>query len=595
GSTEFAFNSSKTIDPGWRYFHPSFFVQDDIKVTPKLTLNVGVRYEIPQPRTESQNRLRGFDPNVMNPAVGRRGALVSANGLGGLQAEHEGLAPKDYSAIGPRFGFAYAFNDRTVVRGGYGIYYTPILYGQAGVNFITEGTEGYNTHAVYPNFGQTSDFFLNSFPARPSVDPTNQFIGTETVSYFDQDWKSGRTAQWSLDLQRELPYSFAASIGYIGHKGTRLKSNFNRLNAIPVAALALGQEVLNAPLSRITAPGNAADIAFSAAARALASSVGVALPTSNNAVFTGFGGTVAQSLRPFPQYRNITNVLEHEGQSWYNAMQLKLDRRFSQGIQFNASYTFSKLIGDAAEDLLGGTPFGGIIQNPEDRSSLRTVSPNSAPHVFVFSYIIEVPLGQGRRFLNRGGLSNAILGGWQVGGIHRYQSGLPLVITYNNGRAVEFLSIAGINGNLRPNLTGQPVFTNNDPSGLSFRLVNSNAFAPPPNFADGPPLVVGGALNPNYRSYYANPLRFFGTAPPVLDFARALPFMSENFSLLKKTRIRENLTLELRGEFFNLFNRHRYFGPDSNLDSPNFGISGVVNDPNAYAPRTIQVGARVIF
>ncbi|HEV2764543.1 MAG TPA: TonB-dependent receptor [Pyrinomonadaceae bacterium] len=594
GATEFAFNSSKTIDPGWRYFYPAMFVQDDIKVTPRLTLNLGVRYEIPQPRTESQDRLRGFDPDVVNPAVGRRGALVAANGLGGLQAEHEGIAPKDYSAIGPRLGFAYSLNDRTVVRGGFGYYYSPILYGQGGVNFITEGTEGYNTHAVYPNFGQTSSFFLSSFPARPSVDPTNQFIGAD-VSYFDKDWRSGRTAQWSLDLQRELPYNFAASVGYIGHKGTRLKSNFNRLNAMPIPALALGHAILREPLRRITAPGNADDVAFSNAARAVATAAGVALPATNNAVFPGFDGTVAQALRPFPQYRNISNVLEHEGQSWYNALQLKLDRRFSQGIQFNASYTFSKLITDAAEDLLGGTPFGGIVQNFNDRRSLRSVSPNSAPHVLVFSYIIELPFGRGRRFLDQGGVVNTILGGWQVGGIHRYQSGLPLVISYNNGGAVEFLNYSGLNGNLRPNLTGQPIFTDEDPNGTSFRLVNRNAFAPPPAFNAGPALVVNGALNPDYRPYYQNPLRFFGTAPPVLDFARALPFRSENFSLLKKIDLRETWKLELRGEFFNLFNRHRYFGPDSNLDSPNFGISGVVNDPNAYAPRTVQVGARFIF
>ena len=599
GSTEFAFNSSKTIDPGWRYFYPAFFVQDDIKLTQKLTLNVGVRYEIPQPRTESKDRLRGFDPDVPNPAAGgRRGALVAANGTGALQAEHEGLAPKDHSAIGPRVGFAYAINDRTVVRGGYGLYYSPILYGQGGVNFITEGTEGYNTHAVYPNFGQTSNFFLSTFPNRPSTDPTNQFIG-ENVSYFDETWKAGRTQQWSLDLQRELPYNFAVSAGYIGHKGTRLKSNLNRINAAPINSLRLGQEILNAPLSRITAPGNADDVAFSAAARAVAANAGVALPASNNAVFPGFGGTVGQALRPFPQYNNITNVLEHEGQSWYNALQLKLDRRFSRGIQFGASYTLADLETTAAEDLLGGTPFGGTIQNPFDRSSLRVDSPNQPRHVIVFNYILELPFGKGRRFLNRGGVVNAVLGGWQLGGIHRYQSGLPLVVSYNNGGAVGFLNTLGYQGNLRPNLTGQEILTGNGPSsnpGLGYLLVNPGAFSAPTRFDQGPPLVnPGGTLNPNYTSYYSNPLSFFGNAPPVLGDVRVLPYYSENLSLLKKFRFTESVAFELRGEFFNIFNRHRYRAPQGNFDAGDFGFSGVEGDIFAYPPRTVQVGARLIF
>jgi hypothetical protein len=581
-------------------------VQDDIKLTQRLTLNVGVRYEIPQPRTESQDRLRGFDPDVPNPAVGgRRGALVSANGVGGLQAEHEGLAPKDHSAIGPRVGFAYSLNDRTVVRGGYGIYYAPILYGQGGVNFITEGTEGYNTHAVYPNFGQTSNFFLSTFPNRPSTDPTNQFIG-ENVSYFDENWKAGRTQQWSLDVQRELPANFAVSAGYIGHKGTRLKSNFGRINAAPLNSLRLGDEILNEPLSRITAPGNAGDLAFANAARAVAAAAGVALPASNNAVFPGFNGTVAQALRPFPQYNNITNVLEHDGQSWYHALQLKLDRRFSRGIQFGASYTLASLETTAAEDLLGGTPFGGTVQNPFDVSSLRVPSPNQPRHVIVFNYIFELPFGKGRRFLNRGGVVDHVLGGWQLGGIHRYQSGLPLVVSYNNGGAVGFLNALGYQGNLRPNLTGQPFFTGDGPDSsptLGFQLINRAAFAaplpfnrfPPPGVTPPPALLNGGALNPAYTQYYADPLRFFGNAPPVLGDVRALPYYSENLSLLKKFRVTEVVTFEMRGEFFNIFNRHRYRAPQGNFDAGDFGFSGVEGDIFAYPPRTVQVGARLIF
>jgi hypothetical protein len=587
GATEWSFNSSKTLDPGWRYFYPSFYVQDDIKVTPKLTLNIGLRYEISYPRTESGGRYRSFDPNVINPVVGRPGALVSANGTGGLRAEFEGLAKPDYSNIGPRFGFAYAINDKTVVRGGYGLYYSPILYGFGGDVAITEGTEGYNTHQVREQFGADANFFLSSYPARPPTDPTNQFIGQD-VTFVNKNYKAGRTAQWSLDIQRELPKNFAVSVGYIGHRASRLRSDFNRQNALPLEALRLGFPLLNKPLNEVTA-----------AERAYAQSVGFTLPASTGAVFPGFNGNVAQSLRPFPQYGNFRNVLESEGQSWYQALQVKFGRRFSQGVQFDVSYTFSKLETTGAEDLYGGSPVNQP-QSPYERPIFT--SPNSTPHVLVFNYLLELPFGKGRRFLNQGGLVDKLVGGWQFNGIHRYQTGFPLVIT--SSRNTGFLNLVGFAGTrgaqLRVNLTGQPILTGNDPRGTSFRVLNGLAFAQPPNF-EGPPTT--NVTDPAYRAYYADPARFFGTGPAVTD-ERVFPFLSENFSILKRTPIREGLILELRVEFFNIFNRYRYFGPDTNynnfdinnpLSTGGFGISGVVGDPNIYGPRTIQVGAKVIF
>jgi hypothetical protein len=222
-------------------------------------------------------------------------------------------------------------------------------------------------------------------------------------------------------------------------------------------------------------------------------------------------------------------------------------------------------------------------------------SPNQPRHVLVFNYIFELPFGKGRRFLDHGGVVDKVLGGWQISAIHRYQSGLPLVVSYNNGGAVAFLNAVGYQGNLRPNLTGQEIFTGNEAGGLGFQLINPAAFAAPVRFDQGPALVVSGALNPNYVSYYTDPNRFFGNAPPVLGDARSLPFYSENMSLLKKTRITERVTFEVRGEVFNIFNRHRYRGPQGNLDAGDFGFSGVEGDPNAYPARTIQVGARLIF
>jgi hypothetical protein len=575
GATEWSFNSNKAIDPGWRYFYPAFFVQDDIKLTPKLTLNVGVRYEINYPRTESHGRYRSFDPDVINPVVGRPGAFVSADPNAQLKARYKGLTKPDYSNIGPRIGFAYSINDKTVVRGGYGIYYAPILYGFAGDVTTSEGLEGYNTTIARPQFGADANFFLSTYPDRPPINLNDQLIGGNDISYINKDYKAGRTQQWSLDVQRQLPANFAVSVGYIGSRGTRLRSDVGRLNALPLNALKLGNPLLNKDLAAVTP-----------AERAYAQSVGFTIPT-NNQVFPGFVGNVAQALRPFPQYGRINNILESQGQSWYNALQVKVGRRFAQGIQFDVAYTFSRLTGTAAEDLYGGTP-ANAPQNPYERP--RMVSPNSTPHVLVVNYIFELPFGKGRYFLNHGGVLNAIVGGWQVGGIQRYQSGVPLVIISDaNSGWLNTVGFAGFRGAvLRPNLTGQPVLTNNSAGGTSFIAVNRNAFSQPPNY-EAPP--TSDVTNPAYAAYYANPLRFFGTAPAVLDNARPLPFYTENLSLLKKTHLTETVVIEIRGEFFNLFNRHYYGTPNSNVNSGGFGQS----DVNNGNPRTVQVGARLIF
>jgi hypothetical protein len=587
GATEFSFNSAQTIDPGWRQFSHSYFFNDDWKLRSNLTVNLGVRYDLPGLRTESHDRFRGFDPFAPNPAAGGRlGAIVGAGGQGG-QAEHRSLAEPDRTNIGPRLGFAYALNERTVIRGGAGIYYSPIVYGSGGQNNLTGGTIGFNTPVqanINGGVGGVPDLFLRNYRAVLPIDPNGQFIGSD-VDYFDPDFKTSRTIQYSLDFQRELPYNFAFSVGYVGHRATRLHSNFERLNAVPFAALRLGAELLNRPLSDVNDPE-----------RNFAASVGVPLPANNNAVFTGFNGTVGQALRRFPQYGLINNQLESQGQSWYNSMQVKLDRRFSNGIQFGASYTFAKLITDAAEDLLGTSPIGTLLQNPYDRESLRTVSPNSIPHVFVANYILELPFGKGRRFLNEGGVVDKVFGGWQLSGIHRYQSGLPLVIRVTRQDAFG-PGTTGFNTDIRPILTGQPILTDDPRTGGRVRIINPAAFVAPPSFTNGAPSqrLPNGNVNPDYIAFYSDPNRFFGNAPPVIDQARDLPFLSENMSLLKKIRFGEVTAIELGLEAFNVFNRHRLAQPNSDLSAGGeFGFSGV-QGADTYAPRQMQVRVRLIF
>lgn len=582
GAPEFSFATIQSIDPGFRFFEPTVFVQDDIKVTQKLTLNLGVRYDIPYPRVEHLDKYRGFDRLVPNPAVGGRlGALVGPPGTNfGPTSPYRGLIKSDYSNFAPRFGFAYSVNNKTVVRGGYGLYYAPLLYndfgrgGQAG--FSVQG--GANI-----NFGFDALIRFSNYPVLPTPDPTSQFIGAD-VEGFDRNFKIGRTAQFSLDLQRELPARFVASVSYVGSKGTRLRSNFSPPNALSLEALRLGQAFLQTPLSDVLANQNLVSFA---------QSVGVTLPSSNDAVFPGFNGNVAQALRPFPHYGRITEHMESEGQSIYHALKLNLQRRFSEGTQIGVSYTFSKLLTDAAEDLFGNTPIGGVVQNPHDRRALRTPSPNVVPHSLVVNYLAELPFGKGKRYLNRPGFVDRVVGGWQISAVQRYRSG-PMLVPFIAGGARDFLDLVGFLGNLRPNLTGQPFYTDNPAAGINYLYLNPAAFSRPPEYNAAPAFLVGNAVNPAYAAYYSDPLRFFGNAAPTYSSLRAQPFLAEDFNILKKTRLSETTTLELRVDFFNAFNRGRFTLP--NLDFNNvaiFGISSRGNDPEQ--PRRIQLGARFIF
>lgn len=605
GATEFAFNSNNSIDPAFRQLTQSYFIQDDIKVSQKLTLNVGLRYDLPGLRTEARDRFRGFDPNAANPqAGGRLGALVGAGGQSGLLAANRSLAKADKSNIGPRLGAAYAVNDKTVIRGGIGLYYAPILYGTNGGGDINTGTIGYNTTGqLFRPFASPCPCFLSSFPSIPQTNPNSQFVGDLGIpilafGQFGNGFRTGRTLQYTVDIQRELPYQLVASVGYIGHRADRLRSNFGRPNALSLNQLRLGNEILRTDINNVTA-----------AQRAYASSIGVAIPASGNAVYPGFGGNVAQAIRPFPQYGRVTDILESEGESNYNALQLKVDRRFAQGFQFGASYTFSRLITNASEDILGGSPLDGVLQNPYDLAGLKTISPTNSPHVFVTNFLAELPFGRGKRFLDNGGVVNTIFGGFQVTGIFRIQQGTPLVFSLAP-EPDSFLELAGIFGNLRPNLTGQPIAADQrvqDPNSAGrFFVINPGAFAAPPRYNAAPPFLLNGAINPAYTAYYSDPTRFFGTAPLVNTDFRSDRFFTADMSILKKTRITETVTFEIGAEFFNVFNQLLFLPPDTFLGrqegapgninrNSNFGAEGFTPRLDRAGNRVIQLRARLIF
>ena len=249
---------------------------------------------------------------------------------------------------------------------------------------------------------------------------------------------------------------------------------------------------------------------------------------------------------------------------------------------------------------MGRSPIQSVVQNPYDIASLRTVSPDNATHVVVFNYLLELPFGRGKRFLGHGGAVDKIVGGWQINGIQRYQSGLPISILDSNGSySNDLLNTANFSSSLftgavRPNLTGAPILTGNHAGGTNFQLLNPAAFAPPPLFNNQ--AVTGtDPTQAAYQQYYANPNVFFGNAPPVLGGVRVLPYYSESLSLLKKTTLTERFALEFRAEFFNPLNRHRYFSPSNDMNASDFGKANVIDAPFVYDPRVIQLGLKLIY
>jgi hypothetical protein len=215
----------------------------------------------------------------------------------------------------------------------------------------------------------------------------------------------------------------------------------------------------------------------------------------------------------------------------------------------------------------------------------------------VFNYIIELPFGKNKRFLNQGGLVDRLVGGFQITGIHRYRSG-PALTPFIAGRQRDFLQLAGYLGNLRPNVTGQPFYTDVPAGGVDYRYLNPAAFSRTPDYnplgPTGDPIFndsnIGSA---EYAAYYADPNRFFGNAAPTYGGLRGTPFFTEDFSVMKKTRVTETTYFEIRVEFFNLLNRGRFGLPNVNVDDGNFGISARNGD--IFQPRRIQVGGRFVF
>jgi Carboxypeptidase regulatory-like domain len=566
---------------GVRYKDYSFFAQDTYKVTNRLTLNYGLRYDLDLPAGEAFDRFSMVDPTLPNPGAG--GILGAYTYFGSGPGRNGKTRPQDTykKAFGPRLGFAYSINDKTVLRGGYGIFYEPLKEGsfadQDGLGF-------FNRQTISPTNGgptQIDDGVTKIFPINGPFTPEGQNGSNGVITVPANTGRPADIQTWNLDIQRQITSNLIVKVAYVGSKGTHLPALNIIPNQVNPAFLGLGNDLSMdvSCLALLTCPN------------AIAAGVKLPYPT--------FTGQINQAIRPFPQYGDFNQEdnsfsPDRSGNSTYHALQVQVDKRFASGLSFLVSYTVSKNLTDADSAGPGVAGFIGtnefIGQNSFDRKAEKAVSQLDTPQSLVASLFYELPIGHGKRFLNSGGVTDRVVGGWYVSSVASYKSGLPTEV-YGpcNGTAGDVL-FAGCHftGAARVNVVPGVRQTN-----------KSSGFDP-------------------FTTPFWNPAAFtqpdaltFGNEPRSLSAARNFGGRNEDFTLGKKTRIYgERATIDFRAEFFNMFNRHIFQAQSGNqqinnpfipVGSPGCNGSGQVfacgfgSITSASGPRQIQLALKVQF
>jgi hypothetical protein len=587
--------------PRWIQHYYALYAQDDVKVRKNLTVNLGLRWDVDTPRHEAQGVQSALSLTANNPGTpGQPGAFVYGNQAIGAKTY--------YKDFGPRIGFAYSpdFTRNTVFRGGYSIYYAAIDYADFGNNF-TVGTTANPSFSSPDNFTpiQSLDQGFTAFtPPSTSNDPTILNFQTGTNDYIAPDYgRPGMVQNWDFEVQHQIAQDLILSLGYVGQHATRLHSDLAQVNVLSPQALALGNAVTDL-----------VDGSDGKNGPAILNQLGVKVPSW---FVPGWGpsgaDTVGQLLRPFPQFGNInsTDGLENLGQSTYNALQAKLERHFRNGLNLLAAYTFSKTLTDADSSYPTFTGnqsnvFGA--QNPFNLRAEKQVSYQDIPQTLVLSYLYELPVGPGKRFLNHG-VASKVLGGWQISGLQRYQSGSPNFVSEfstNPGSLSGQLSSGNYRYSLLP---GQPFFVSHPahwtpslgPTWNSTCIENTDgtfAFAPGNNaqIVNCPALIDPSAASLNAGGGFV-----YGNLPTLFSNWRSPGYIDEDFSVLKRTTIRESHVILFKLDIPNAFNRH-IFGNGGGAPAtfnPTFGAPGFTffGSPNGglNPARQIQATLRYEF
>jgi len=581
-------------------------------------LNLGLRYDVETPRHESSYNQSIIDLTAPNPGAispsgsPLPGALIFGGHGQGRSGKSASGATTYWRDFAPRLGFSYAPESlfgrfrSTVLRGGYSIYYAPLSYADFGVSL----TDGFTAS---PNFGSDGYHFavdsrtgnplllstgVPAFPPPPFLDAAQEngqggggFGGPTSVA--KSYGRPGMVQNWSFEVEHQLAPDLILSVGYVGTHATRLRSSLAQINDLNPSFFTL-RSCLALPLTTTTGANNPA------LAGTPCANVTAPFTSFNQLYGVGTGNTVDQALRPFPQYQDLNSdcCLKNLGQSTYNALLLQVERRFRNGLNLLASYTYSKTLTDADSALPSFASFsgGGTVQNPHNLKGEKSLSYQDVPHTFVLSYLYELPVGPGKKLVNHGGTLGRVVGGWEIGGVQRYQSGQPIAFGGATG-------VPGFSGTIRlDRVPGQPLLKNTGTSpfdvgqvflrggGTGCKENSDGTFSAPAGVATF--FNCAAFIDPNQtavvnsRGSYA-----FGNMPRITGEVRSYRYLNEDFAISKRTQIREGHSIILKAELINAFNRHVFTRPDAGLTDGSFGSSGsTIEDP-----RKVQFTLRYQF
>jgi len=516
-----------------RFWSQNFFAQDEHRATSKLTLTYGVSWELQNilASAHSQN-MSQFNPNIPNAAAGGLPGALQFIGFGTGRMNRERFTNMPLHDFGPRLGFAYLLTPKTTVRGSYGIGYGPLgqALSSAWANhqgFLLELTAASADGGITPSFNWDGGFPVSRYNLNvPDLDPT---VGNNSATSFVGfgPIKAPMIQLVNFTVQRQLAGNIVLSGAYIGNFSHHIGSVSSQLvNQLDYSKYGyLGSTLTD----QIGSP------------QAIAAGI--------NAPYAGFQGSVAQALRPYPQYLGINGDSSMIGNSTYHALQIKAQKTFSNGLSFLIGYTISKQLADV--DTMPGY-FAATVQNAYNMRGEKSVTSIDMPQAVVASYVYQLPIGTGRQYLHGNDIvSKYVLGGWSIAGVHSYDAGTPLGFSTTGRLPTTGDSILNVATVLRPDVV----------SGVS------------PTTGIG----CGGSFDPATslllnRAAFTDPAPFtFGTAPRLSSNARSCASFNENISLLKRTPIKERSNLELGFDVFNVFNRRHFGGPDSNIDDASFG------------------------
>lgn len=524
------------------------YVQDDWRITPKLTLNLGVRYDFDIPRTDRWNRLQWMDISSPSPIAGQVPLLPGRSLMGIMRytdGDHRSPFNGDYNNVQPRIGIAYALGSKMSIRAAYGIFFTAgrhTIKGEVGPSFRTESPLLWSRDSGFTQFATLQNPYpLGLTPVRGRNAAAEVGFGAST---YPIDSKNPQYQQWNFSIQRQLPGNGILEINYSASKGTHLYfgtgDELGDKNKLDTSYWSLGRDVVenyvpNPFYGIITDPQSS-----------------LSLPTV----------IYQQLLRPYPQYGTVCGYEcpPNIANSSYHAVQFKYEKRFSNGLALLAHYTISKMISDSDSpgtdiDWLGGA---GGVQNWKNLRLERSLASFDIPQRAIITFNYQLPVGRGKplgRDMNK--VLNRFVGGWEMSGILTFSSGFPIAPGLDSANL--------LSGTQRPNLIGDPS-TSGPASERIDHYFNEAAFSQPDTDV-------------------------YGTAPRMLSSYRSYGVRTGDMTLMKNFVIKERKSVQFRLEAFNVTNTPCFGLPDSNYGADTFGTITSTSIP----ARTLQVAVKFYY